>query len=101
MSVGDGFPSDRLPLAGGLLQRLGNSVVASRGADATFLWDRGRPTNTKLLHPVGQRRSLHPQANVVGLQDEEANDVRFIPKRAAAPLCPPITQLLASSTRRI
>src|SRR3974390_2450537 len=30
-----------------------------------------------------------------------ANDVRFIPKRAAAPPSPPITQLLASSARRI
>src|SRR5580658_2609219 len=62
MSVSDGFPSDRLALVGSLLQRLGNLVVASRGADAAFLLDRGRPTNTKLLHPVCQRRSLHPQA---------------------------------------
>src|SRR5271155_5482632 len=43
-------------------QRLENSVVAGRGADAAFLRDRGRPPNTKLLHPVGQRSSLHPQA---------------------------------------
>jgi hypothetical protein len=37
---------------------LGNLVVPSR-ANAAFLWERGRPTNTKLLHPVDQRRSLH------------------------------------------
>src|SRR5580692_829321 len=39
-----------------------NSVVASRSPDTALLRDRGRPSNTKLLHPVRQRRSLHTQA---------------------------------------
>src|SRR5215471_582291 len=63
MSVDDGFPSD--PFVTGRwfsLQRLGHSAGARRGAQAAFLWDHRRSTYTKLLHPVDQRRSLHPQA---------------------------------------
>src|SRR5437879_12747 len=59
MSATDEFPSDSLSL---VLWRLANLVVASRAAGASFLWDRGRSNYTKLLHPVDQRRSLHPQA---------------------------------------
>src|SRR5437870_6196157 len=59
MSATDEFPSDSLSL---VLWRLANLVVASCAAGASFLWDRGRSNYTKLLHPVDQRRALHPQA---------------------------------------
>src|SRR5258708_19565401 len=85
MSVCDGFPSDRLPL-GGLLQRLRNSVVASRGANAAFLGDRGRPANTKLLHPVGQRRSLHPQARGCATLSADHPVARFQSTKDMIPL---------------
>src|SRR5580704_8683444 len=62
MSVGDEFPSDPPRPPSGSRQRLANSVVASRGPDAALLRNISRPANTELLHPVGQRRSLHPQA---------------------------------------
>jgi hypothetical protein len=58
-SASDGFPSDVIVLAGGL-ERPGNSVVASRAGEAPFLWDCSRPAYAMLLHPVDQRRSLHP-----------------------------------------
>src|SRR5580704_15767788 len=86
MSVSDGFPSDQLPLAGGLLQQPGNSVVASCGAEAAFPWDRGRAANTKLLHPIGQRRSLHPQARGCATPSPDHPIARFERAKYMIPL---------------
>ena len=56
MCAADGLPSGPPPLLVAATTA-GHSVAGY--ADAAFQ-GCGRPTNTKLLHPVGQRRSLHP-----------------------------------------
>src|SRR5580704_5770873 len=61
MSAADGFPSGSAANWQGLAERLGKPVLASRAADAALLLHGCRPANTKLLHPVGQRGSLHSQ----------------------------------------
>src|SRR5258708_7429712 len=61
MSATVGFPSDLMPPVSGSRGSPKNSVSGRRSGGPAFVWARCGTVYAKLLHPVDQRRSFHPQ----------------------------------------
>src|SRR6266850_4123737 len=61
MSATDGISSRELSRRAGRVHQSEPSVVACVTIDSTFARCRGRSNYAKLLHPVDQRRSFHPE----------------------------------------
>lgn len=85
MSASDGLSSDGTQ--GHMRQTLPNTKISNHSCTAGQF--------TVLLRPEAAGRFMQ------SLRILYTNEVRFMPSRSAAPFGPPITQLLASSMRRI